>query len=102
MTFDATLTTEGRTAVIAMTGTLDAGGDDAFREKVERASGLNLAELVLDMSALEALSSAGLRALVYARQQMPDEVQLVISSPGAAVRETLRAADFDDSVAIRG
>lgn len=101
MAFDATLTTAGRTAVIALHGRLDADGDGMFRAKVEHAATLDVTELVLDMSALNQLSSAGLRALAYARQQMADEVQVVITSPVAGVRDTLRAADFDDSVSIR-
>lgn len=101
MAFDATMTTAGRTAVIALTGRLDADGDGVFRAHVERAATLPLTELVLDMSRLDQLSSAGLRVLAYARQQMADEVEVVITSPVEAVRDTLRAADFDDSVAIR-
>jgi anti-anti-sigma factor len=101
MGFDATLTTAGRTAVIALHGTLDANSDGVFRERIEHAATLDLSELVLDMSALNQLSAAGLRAIAYARQQMADDVQMVITSPAEGVRETLRAADFDDSVSIR-
>jgi anti-anti-sigma factor len=101
MSFTATLTTAGRTAVIALTGALDADGDAAFREKVDRATGLDVAELVLDMSALTQLSAAGIRAVAYARQRMADDVQVVVASPSPQIRESLRDADFDDSVAIR-
>ncbi len=101
MSFDATLTTEGRTAVIVMSGVLDAESDTMFLTKMERASTLDVSELVLDMSALDRLTAAGIRALAYARQQMADDVQVVISSPTEGVRATLVAADFEDSVAIR-
>lgn len=102
MSFDVTLTTAGRTAVIALTGVLDSESDDAFLGKVERAAALDdLTELVLDMSALDELSAAGVRAVAYTRQQMPDEVQVIIASPGDAVRKTLLDADLDDSVSIR-
>lgn len=102
MSFDVSLTTANRSAVITLVGILDADSDDAFRAKVEHAANLNeLDELVLDMSALEALSSAGVRAVAYARQRMDDEVKLIISSPGDTVRQRLIDADLDDSVAFR-
>ncbi|MBV9161563.1 MAG: STAS domain-containing protein [Pseudonocardiales bacterium] len=101
MSFNATLTTAGRTAMITLHGALDKDSDQEFREKVERAATLDVSELVLDMSALQQLSAAGIRAIAYARQQMPDDVQVVIASPVEQVRRTLLAADFGDSMVIR-
>lgn len=101
MGFHATLTTAGRSAVIALQGSLDADYTDSFRKKIEQAASLDVAELVLDMSELQQLSAAGIRTVAYARQQMPDAVAVVIASPGGEVLDALLAADFEDSVAIR-
>ncbi len=101
MAFEATMTTAGRTATIALIGQLDTDGDGIFATHVEKASTMDLNELVLDMSALNQLSAAGIRVLAYARQQMDDEVEVIITSPVDHVRDTLHAADFDDSVMIR-
>ena len=101
MSFTATLTTAGRTAVIELTGVLDADGDAAFREKIDRAAALDVTELVLDMAALNRLSAAGIRAVAYARQRMADDVTVVVAAPAPQIRAALRDAGFDDSVAIR-
>ncbi len=101
-TFEATLSTTGRTAVITLTGTLDADGDLAFRRQVEAAAALHPTELVLELGGLQRLSTAGVRALAYARQQIPDDVQVVVSSPGEQVRDALIAAELYDSVTVRG
>jgi anti-anti-sigma factor len=101
MSLTATLTTAGRTAVIALTGSLDAAGDAAFREKIDRVSSLDLTELVIDMAGLTQLSAAGIRAVAYARQRMADDILLVVASPSEQARGALLDADFSDSVAIR-
>src|SRR5688572_11628849 len=100
MSVIATLTTAGRTAVIAVEGDLDGRGDDDLLRRIEEASTLDLAELVLEMHTQQ-LSAGGIRAIVYARQQMADDVQLIITSPRPGVLEALIAADLDDSVIIR-
>src|SRR3712207_1357381 len=100
MSVIATLTTAGRTAVIAVEGHLDGSGDDDFVSRVEEAATLDLTELVLDVRTAE-LSTAAIRAIIYARQRMADDVQLIITSPGPRVLQALNAADLDDSVIIR-
>ena len=100
MSVIATLTTAGRTAVIAVEGDLDGNSDDDFLRRIEEASTLDLAELVLEMHTQQ-LGAGSIRAIVYARQQMADDVQLIIASPRPGVLEALIAADLDDSVIIR-
>ena len=100
MSVTATLTTAGRTAVIAVEGDLNGSGDDDFVQRIEEAATLDLTELVLEMHTQQ-LSAASIRAIVYARQQMADDVQLIITSPATGVLEALIAADLDDSVIVR-
>jgi anti-anti-sigma factor len=102
MTFDAVLTTTGRTAMIALRGTLDESSEGDFQEKVHEATELGISELVIDMAGLKELTAVGVRSLAYVCQRMPDEVQLVISSPTGQVGEVLLAADFLDGVSVRG
>jgi anti-anti-sigma factor len=102
MKFDATLTTTGKSAVITVRGTLDENSEGEFQQHVERAAELDIAELVIDMTGLNELTAMGVRSVAYSCQRMPDDVQLVITSPAGQVREALLAADFMDGVAIRG
>lgn len=101
MKFDAILTTTGRTAVIALRGTLDESSEGEFQERVDQAGELDIAELVIDMTELRELTAVGVRSVAYGCQRTADEVQLVITAPAGPVRETLLAADFIDGVSIR-
>jgi anti-anti-sigma factor len=102
MKFDITLTAAGKTAVIALQGTLDENSEGEFQQKVEQAAGLDISELVIDMTELKELTAVGVRSVAYGCQRMADDVQLVITSPAGQVREILLAADFIDGVAVRG
>jgi anti-anti-sigma factor len=98
MTFTASLSQQGRTAVIAMEGDLDDAGADLFHEKIEKASTGDLDRLVLDMTTLTSISSAGLRGLTFCRQKMGDDVQLVLVSPNETVRRSIELVDLQQSV----
>ena len=100
MTFTAALTQQGRTAVITLTGDMDEPGASLFHDKIEDASTGDVEELVLDMSKLESISSAGLRGLTFCRQKMGDDVQIVLVSPSEAVRRSIEQADLQQSVSF--
>jgi len=98
MSFSTNLAKGGRSAVITLTGELDALAAPALREEVERAATGPLEQLVLDMSDVSYLSSAGLRTLVFARQKMADDVRIVLVGANDAVARTIRLVGFQYSV----
>lgn len=100
MTFTAALTQQGRTAVITMAGAMDDTGASVFHDKIEDASGADLNQLVLEMSRLESISSAGLRGLTFCRQKMGGDVRIVVVSPSEAVRRSLEQLDLQQSVSF--
>jgi anti-anti-sigma factor len=98
MTFSVSLSTRGQTAVITLKGDLDEASAAQFRDKVVSAADGGVSKLVLDMSDLDSLSSAGLRALAFTREKMADDVAIVIVSPTESVRETIDGVGFQQSV----
>lgn len=98
MSFTANLSQVGRTAVVTLTGELDTLTAPAFLAEIERAAGTNPDRLVLDMSRLKYLSSAGLRGLVFARQKMADEVRIVLVNANESVQRTIMLVGFQYSV----
>jgi anti-anti-sigma factor len=100
MSFTASLATTGKTAVITLTGKLDDSSAEQFREKVATAAGQDVDRLVLEVSQLEELSSAGLRGLAFCREKMSNEVAIVFVAPGEQVRAAITGSDFDKSVTI--
>src|SRR5689334_8427293 len=98
MAFNASLRRNGGTALITLEGDLDTQTAPVFQGEVERAADGGLEQLVLDMTNLNYLSSAGLRGLVFARQKMADEVQIVLVGVNESVEQTIRLVGFHQSV----
>jgi anti-anti-sigma factor len=98
MNFHASVVDDGDTATITMTGDLDASTVQIFKDCVELIDPTTLRRLVLDMSGLKYISSAGLRQLVFARQKMDDAVRMVLVGANDYVTQTIRLVGFDHSV----
>lgn len=98
MTFTALPSHHGRTAVLTLTGELDARTAPAFQTEVTAIVDRELDQLVLDMTDLTYLSSAGLRCLVFCRQKLADDVQMVVVRPHDSVEQTIRMVGFHHSV----
>lgn len=97
MAFTASLSTREGTAIIELEGELDASTAPAFREKIDSIDTTGLHRLVLDMTKLAYMSSAGLRTLVFARQKM-GEVEIVLVGVNDVVGETINLTGFNHSV----
>jgi len=98
MPFAASSSRNGATALIRLEGELDALTAPDFQVEVDRAAEGEVDRLVLDMTSLTYLSSAGLRALVFARQKMADDVKIVLVSVSEEVEQTIRLVGFHRSV----
>jgi anti-anti-sigma factor len=100
MAFNATLEIVGDEARITLVGELDASVAPAFRDKVEQAAGAHVVKLVVFMSGLSYMASAGLRGLIFAKQKMGSSVEIVLVGLQDGVRETLEMTGFQHSVTI--
>ena len=98
MPFAATSSRTGGTALIRLEGELDALTAPTFAQEVDRAAEGEVDRLVLDMTDLTYLSSAGLRALVFARQKMADDVKIVLVAVNEEAEQTIRLVGFHQSV----
>lgn len=100
MTLHATLDSREETVIIVLAGDLDAAGAPIFEETLEKAVGHAPKRLVLELSQLNYLSSAGLRQLVYAQQKLADDVRIVLVRANEKVRHTIRLVGFDQSISF--
>ena len=84
---------------VAVKGKLDAVSAPKFEEEV--ASSLDgIAELAIDISEVEYLSSAGLRALLYLYQLMSEQGRLVIRNVPPIVKDIFELTGFEEIVTI--
>ena len=100
MTFKANLEIHNEIAKITLAGELDANAAPLFKEQVERALTENIQHLVLLMTDLEYMASAGLRVLIFAKQKLGTTVDIYLIKPQAMVRDTIEKTGFHHSVVI--
>jgi anti-anti-sigma factor len=100
MAFDATLTISNDIGSITLVGELDASTASFFQEKVKEAATYDLKKLVLRMEELEYMASAGLRVLIFSKQQMGTGVTIFVVGPQEMVQDTLEKTGFHHSVVM--
>jgi len=101
MAFNATLQIDNGTAMIKLTGELDASVAQTFRDTIEQAAAQNASRLVLLMQDLEYMSSAGLRVLVFAKQKMSSSVDIYVVGAQEYVVNTLEKVGLHNSLIIQ-
>ncbi len=99
MTLNITTETNGPITKISLKGRLDASTAAAFKEEVDKAAARNSKVLVLMLSELEYMASAGLRVLVFAKQKL-GAVKIFVVAPQEMVKQTFILSGFHQAVTI--
>jgi anti-sigma B factor antagonist len=72
------------------------GFADRMREAIEQAAATKQSELILDLSALDYMSSRGLRVLTMAKRQAEAAgLALTLAAPNEVMREILAISRYD-------
>ena len=98
MAFKSTFEIVNGVAKITLSGELDAAAAPAFRADVEKAAAAKAKNVALLMKDLEYMASAGLRALVFAKQKMGPQVNIYMIGVQETVLETITMTGFQNSV----
>ena len=67
---------------------------------MEQSAGTSVSKLVIVMSDLSYMASAGLRVLIFAKQKLGSSVEIVLVGLQDSVKETLEMTGFQHSVTI--
>ncbi len=101
MAFTATSeVTENSIGKITLTGELDASVAPVFKAEIEKVAAQSVKRLVLLMSDLTYIASAGLRVLIFAKQKMGSGVDIFVIGAQEQVVETLENTGFHYSVTL--
>ena len=98
MAFKSVLEIVNGVAKITLSGELDAAAAPAFRGDVEKAAAAKVKAVALFMKDLEYMASAGLRALVFAKQKMGPQTEIYMIALQETVMETITMTGFQNSV----
>ena len=93
----------GNGIILALSGRLDATTAKAFEEKVVGTINAGTYRLVIDLSHLDYISSAGLRVFVIAAKRLRGtDGKIVLCSMREHVREVFDLAGFSSLISIYG
>jgi len=100
MSFSVTSEMKNGIAQFTLVGELDAAAAGTFRDAIEQAAASHPKRVVLIMNELTYMASAGLRALVFAKQKMSASVDIYLIGVQEPVYETLEMTGFHHSVVL--
>jgi anti-anti-sigma factor len=100
MSFSATTEVTNGIAKITLAGELDASSAPEFKAAVEKAAAQKPRRLVLMLSGLEYMASAGLRVLIFAKQKLGSATDIFVVGAQPSIVETLEMTGFHHSVAM--
>lgn len=99
--FQADMTSSGDVVIIHLSGDLDASSAPNFYAILQQAAAHSPRQLCLAMHKLAYIASAGVRGLVFARQKMSEDVEVIIEGANESVAETIRMAGMEHAITIR-
>lgn len=98
MSFTATMSVADHTAIIVVTGELDSASAPRLHQTIEQAIQAEVSRLELRAMALTYMSSAGLRALLFARQKLGTNGSVVLIGAPEPVTRTIHQAGLARSI----
>lgn len=87
-------------AKMTLVGSLDSAAAPLFQEEIQKVAGQSPKEMVLYVSELAFMASAGLRMIVFAKQKLGPTVQIYLVKPQDLILDTLQMTGFIHSVHV--
>jgi anti-anti-sigma factor len=101
MAFESTYTMQDGVAFVTLKGELDAASAGQFKTAIEQIAAEKPTRLVMLISELTFMASAGLRVLVFAKQKMGAGVSIYVVGAQGPVLGTLTMSGFHQSVYLQ-
>ena len=100
MAFTTFLSVTDHTATIDLVGELDSGSAPKLHRVIEEALRSDVSRLELRAAELSYMSSAGLRALLFARQKLGEDGSVIMLGAPQEVARTVRLAGLEASIKL--
>jgi anti-anti-sigma factor len=96
-----TVNTQGDVVKIELCGRLDANNAPAFQEELKKLIGTNINRLVFYAKDLEYISSAGLRAIIFAKQKIGAHANVYLIGAQEAITSVVKMSGLDNFMFIQ-
>ena len=100
MSFSITSEVTKGIAMLTLAGSLDSSSAPQMQLEIQKVAAQSPTELVLYLSELSFMASAGLRMLVFAKQKLGTSVQIYLVQPQGQIIDTLQMRGIIHSVHI--
>lgn len=87
-------------AILTLVGSLDSSSASVFQAEIQKVASESPVEMVLQVSELSFMASAGLRMIIFAKQKLGSSVQIYLVKPQDQIIDTLQMTGFIHSVHI--
>lgn len=95
---DFTVTLNGTSLVVELGRSLNTANAPALTEQLTKYKGQTIEKVVFDASELMALSSNGLRAIIYAKQRLGNKPEIVFVNCAKEIYNTLKIIGLTSSI----
>ena len=86
---------------IELSGHLDAKNAPSLSEKLKEMIGKSIKEIVFDVRKLEYISSAGLRVLIFSKQKLGEDVNIIMIGVQEAVLEVIKMSGLESIIEFK-
>jgi len=100
MNFSVSSVMNDKVAILTLVGSLDSASSSVFQAEIQKVASESPSEMVLQVSELTFMASAGLRMIVFAKQKLGPSVQIYLVKPQDQIIDTLQMTGFIHSVHI--
>lgn len=98
MNNDFTVTLNGTALIIELGRSLNTNNAPALTEELSKYKGQVIEKVVFDASELMALSSSGLRSVIYAKQRLGNKPEIVFVNCAKEIYNTLKIIGLTSSI----
>jgi anti-anti-sigma factor len=88
-------------AKIELCGRLDANNAQGFQDELKKLSGQPIKKIVFFAKDLEYISSAGLRAIIFAKQKLGSQANVYLVGAGEAILSVIKMSGVDTFLFIQ-
>lgn len=98
MNNDFTVTLNGTALIVELGRSLNTNNAPALTEELSKYKGQVIEKVVFDASELMALSSSGLRSVIYAKQRLGNKPEIVFVNCAKEIYNTLKIIGLTSSI----